>query len=89
MHELKNDIDPPLYSALSKLRLEKGDAPTKEDALDSIESLKRRSLERQFKALHKQIAQLQRQGENEKIPDLLNQISEITSQLSALSQRNT
>jgi len=87
-HELKQKVDPSLLGTLSRTLLEKEQAPTVEEALECLNTLKQLSLENQAKKLNVEIVRLEREGEKKKILLLIKQIQVIKKQLSLLSERN-
>lgn len=89
LSEIKNHLDHSLGSALSQALIESDYHPSIEEVKDCLDKLKERYLESQRRELQTQINRLQRNKEDEKIEPLLKKISEITSQLSAMPQRQT
>jgi YesN/AraC family two-component response regulator len=86
--ELKQKIDRSLFSLLSEALMEKEQAPTLEEAIECLNTLRQYSLENQAKKLKEQITKIEREGETDKLPPLIKQLQEIKNQLSSLSQRN-
>lgn len=87
--DIKTELDKSLCSSLSEILFESDYSPSKDEVKDCLEKIKERYLENRRKELKAQIDRLQRnKGEEDKIKPLLKQISEITSQLSAMPQRN-
>jgi DNA primase len=86
--ELKQKIDPSLLSSLSEALMEKEQAPTLEEALECLNTLRQYSLENQAKKLKEQITRTEREGEKDKLFSLIKQLQEIKNQLSSLSQRD-
>lgn len=89
LSEIKNHLNKPLGSALSKVLIESDYNPSVEEAKDCLDKLKERHLEISRRELQTQIHRLQRNKEYEKIEPLLKKIAEITSQLSAMPQRHS
>lgn len=89
LHELKQEIQPPLFAALSKIMLEGGHEATLEEALDCLYALRQVSLERKSRELNREIARLEKQGEGDKALSLLNQKLDLARELALLSQRNS
>lgn len=89
LHELKQNIPPPLFSALSKILLESGQEATFEEALDCLYALRQVSLERQSKQLNREIARFEKQGQKDKALSLLNHKLDLARELALLSQRKT
>jgi len=83
-HELNQEIEPTLTGFLSKILIEKGDIPTKEEALDCLYTLRKISLQNQLKKLQAEIIRLERMGEREKLSSLLYQRQDITKQIISL-----
>jgi len=86
--ELKQKIDRSLFSLLSEALMEKEQAPTLEEALECLNTLRQYALENQAKKLKEQITRIERKGETDKLSPLIKQLQEIKNQLSSLSQRN-
>ncbi|NIM92064.1 MAG: DNA primase [Candidatus Aminicenantes bacterium] len=86
--ELKQKIDRSLFSMLSEALMEKEKAPTLEEALECLNTLRQYTLENQAKKLKEQIARIEREGEKEKLSFLIKQLQDIKNQLSSLSQRD-
>jgi len=87
--DIKMELDKSLCSSLSETLIESDYSPSKDEVKDCLEKIKERYLENRRKELKAQIDRLQRNKEEEdKIKPLLKQISEITSQLSSMPQRN-
>jgi len=86
--ELKQKIDRSLFSLLSEALMEKEQAPTLEEALECLNTLRQYSLENQAKKLKEQIRSIEKKGETEKLSSFIKQLQEIKNQLSTLSQRN-
>lgn len=88
VHELKQKVEPSLFSSLSRALQEREQASTVEEALECLNTLKLFSLENKVKKLNVEIVRLERKGEKEKIKLLIKQIQDIKEQLSLLSKRN-
>jgi DNA primase len=88
MHEFREEIDRSLFSALARILLEKRSSPSFEEALDCLDALKKRTLEKRRKELLTQIATLEKRGKREDITALLHQIHQVTEELSSLTQRD-
>lgn len=88
LHEFKENIDPKLFSSLSKILLEREQGTSVREAEDCLIALRQLSLEKQSRELKDQIAKFERNGEKDKVRTLLNKRHEITKKLSLLSQRN-
>jgi len=86
--ELKQKIDRSLFSLLSEALMEKERAPTLEEAIECLNTLRQYSLENQAIKLKEQIARIEREGEKDKLSPLIKQLQEIKNQLSSLSQRD-
>jgi DNA primase len=86
--ELKQKIDPSLFSSLSEALMEKEKAPTLEEAVECLNALRQYSLENQAKKLKEQITRIEKKGEKDEISLLIKQLQEIKNQLTTLSQRN-
>jgi len=86
--ELKQKIDRSLFSLLSEVLMEKEQAPTLEEALECLNTLRQYALENQAKKLKEQITSIERKGETDKISPLIKQLQEIKNQLLTLSQRS-
>jgi DNA primase len=85
-HEIKNKIDPSLFSALSEILQEKTYPPSIQDAHDCLLTLKKLSLERRCKEINIQITKLEKRKEMDKIAPFLKEKQGITEKLSSLSQ---
>jgi len=87
-HELKEKIDPSLFSALSKILIEKGPKPSSQEAMDCLRSLKQYIYERRCKEINGKIALLERKGESEKLLLLLKERQRITEELAKQNYYN-
>ncbi|GAF72026.1 unnamed protein product, partial [marine sediment metagenome] len=87
-HEIKQKIEPNLFSSLSEILQEKGQKPSIEEARDQIFTLRQFSLDNQAKKLKVQIDKAEKMGESHKISPLIRQFQDIKNQLLTLSQHN-
>lgn len=83
-HELNQKIEPRLRSSLSKVRLEKKDAPSVEEALDCLYSLRKISLQNKTKKIQEEIIRLEKTGDREKLSHLLQEKHDLTKQILSL-----
>jgi DNA primase len=81
IHELNQELEPMLLSSLSRIRLEEGNPPSEEEALDCLYTLRKISLQNQMKNLQAEIIRLERNGEKEKLSSLLSQKQDLTKQI--------
>lgn len=81
IQELNQELEPMLLSSLSRIRLEEGNPPTAEEALDCLYTLRRISLQNQLKNLQAEIIRLERNGKKEKLSSLLSQKQDLTKQI--------
>jgi DNA primase len=84
IHELQKEIGPSLSRFLSEARLEKGQAPTVEEALDCLCALKIIGKQNELKKIQAEIARLEKKGEKDKVQSLLYQKQDLTKQIMAL-----
>ncbi len=87
-HEVKERVDPKLISSLSEIRMEIGDSPTLEEAMDCLNTLRKYALEIQCRKLQSEIRKAEKEGDKKKSFSLLNQIQMIKRQMTRSSERN-
>ncbi|MBS3818812.1 DNA primase [bacterium] len=88
-HELETNIDPALRPSLAKILMENpSSSPTIDEAKDCLYALREMSLRKESKKLRDTINQLEKKGEQEKLPPLLQRKMEISREISLLWQRN-
>jgi len=88
LHELREKIEPSLFSYLSRALLEKEQPSTVEEAFECINALRQFSLENRSKELKAEIIKSEKSGDKEKLRSLLSQRQEIIKKISSLSKRN-
>jgi DNA primase len=84
IHELQKEIGPSLSRFLSESRLEKGQPPTIEEAMDCLCALKIICNQNELKRIQAEIARLEKKGEKEKVQSLLYQKQDLTKQIMSL-----
>jgi DNA primase len=84
IHELQKEIGPFLSRFLSESRLEKGQPPTVEEAIDCLCALKIIGKQNELKKIQSEIARLEKKGEKDKVQSLLYQKQDLTKQIMAL-----
>jgi DNA primase len=84
IHELQKEIGPSLSRFLSESRLEKGQPPTVEEAIDCLCALKIIGKQNELKKIQAEIARLEKKGEKDKVQSLLYQKQDLTKQIMAL-----
>lgn len=84
--ELLEAAGPKLAGHLSRVILEESGLATQEEALDCVMSLRRTLLENELRALQKEIVRCERNGEKERLSQLLSQKQTLTHRILALDQ---
>jgi DNA primase len=79
--ELRDSLEPGLFSTLYEILLEEGDPPSIEEARECLSTLRKRAKEIRCQEINTQIARLEKKGETSKIAALLKQRQEITEEL--------
>jgi DNA primase len=84
LSELARAVGPELSRHISELMLEKSRPGTAEEILDCLCSLRKTSLQSQLQALQKEIVRCERNGEKDKLSQLLSQKQNLTRQIISL-----
>ncbi len=84
---LREKIEKSLFSSLSQILQEKEQLPSREEALDCVQSLRQYSLENQFKTLKFEIQKLEKTGDTKNILAVMKRLQEIKMKLSSLSSQ--
>lgn len=82
--ELKTLLPAALYQELARILLERPEAGTREEAYDCLRTLRRYRLEKELGDLQRRIAQLERQGERDKLISLLVAKQKLTREIMSL-----
>jgi hypothetical protein len=84
LSELARAVGPELSRHISELMLEKSRPGTAEEILDCLCSLRKTSLQSQLQALQKEIVRCERNGEKDKLSQLLSRKQNLTRQIISL-----
>lgn len=84
--ELSRAVGPQLASLISLAMLEQLGQGTTEEALDCLNSLRKASLENRLKALRRETARCQKNGEQERLAPLLSQIRDLIAQIVSMEK---
>ncbi len=84
--ELLQAVGQPLAGHLSRLVLEGDAEATEEEALDCLASLRRASLENELRGLQKEIVRCERNGQKDRLKQLLRQKQNLTREILALAR---
>ncbi len=82
--ELKTLLPSALYQELARLLVEAPEAGTREEAYECLRALRRYRLEKELEDLQRQIAQLERRGERDKLIPLLVAKQNLTREIMSL-----
>ena len=83
--DLQGKVPPALLSELARTLFEKASAGTVEEAQECLKSLRKMYLHKKRKGLQQKIAQAEKEGDREALPDLLYQMHDVTKQLLAMN----
>ncbi len=87
IHELKEKINPSLFSALTEILVEENPPPSLEEAEDCLSAMRKVVLPMRLKELKNKLRNINKGDEQKKISSLLNDIMDINRKLYELSQK--
>ncbi len=84
IHELQKELDPALARLISQALVEKGEAPSVEEAVDCVCALRRTVKEGDLRSLQTEIARAEKQGEKSRMAELLRRRQDLTKEIMGL-----